>query len=150
MGYDERIKAGKPCQRCGENCVAFLQGKTSDLFWMMWPGGKEQSGYVPPDHLCGVRAGGDSDYMNLNLCLACGQVQGEWPKVSVKKWLSNRPLKRFTFAVLINGGTWDETVVDAQDAAAAEKKIYQGLESAGELYVAGMLLMHEGELEEGE
>lgn len=75
------------CQRCKETTVAYLSGKVSDHFWMRWPGGKEQQGYVPPDDLCGVRAGDDSDYMDLYLCLACGQVQGEWPKKSVKKWV---------------------------------------------------------------
>lgn len=94
MAYDEVVKAGQECQRCGESCVAFLQGKVSDLFWMKWPGGREQSGYVPPDDICGVRVGGDSDYMNLNLCLACGQVQGEWPKRSVQKWLDAKKAER--------------------------------------------------------
>lgn len=77
---------GTPCQRCGEYCVAHACGKTKDGFSMTWPGGRVQNGYVPPDEISGVRAGGSSDYMEVFLCLACGQVQGEWPKKSVKKW----------------------------------------------------------------
>lgn len=78
---------GEPCQRCGEYCVGHMGAKCSDGFFMTWPGGREQSGYVPPDDISGVRAGGSEDYMEVDLCLACGQVQGKWPKKSVVKWL---------------------------------------------------------------
>lgn len=85
---------GEPCQRCGEHCVALMMGKTSDSFFARWPGGLEQTGYVPPDDVCGVRCNDDADYMSLKLCLACGQVQGEWPKKLVLKWLErgSRPV----------------------------------------------------------
>lgn len=91
---DAEKPKGQPCQRCGEYCVAYCQAKCSDLFYMQWPGGREQEGYVPPDDICGVRADGSEDYMSVYLCLACGQVQGKWPKKSVKKWLErgSRPV----------------------------------------------------------
>lgn len=70
----------KRCQRCGCQAVASCTGKTSDLFGMRWPGGKEQSGYVPPHNLIGLREkGASSDYLNFSWCLVCGQIQGEWP-----------------------------------------------------------------------
>jgi hypothetical protein len=68
------------CQTCGCSCVIAITGEVGDLFGMIWPGGKEQKGYVPPHDLIGLRENNASnDYLNFHLCLVCGQVQGDWP-----------------------------------------------------------------------
>lgn len=84
------------CQRCGHRAVASCTGKTSDLFGMKWPGGKEQWGYVPPHDLIGLREGGaSSDYVNFSWCLVCGQIQGEWPVKSGQSYLDKYAPKRY-------------------------------------------------------
>lgn len=62
------------CQRCASDRVLSLGGKSSDLNnWSFR--GHEGNGYVP--YIPGV--GGD-DYYEIEVCLACGQLQGEWPQ----------------------------------------------------------------------
>lgn len=77
------------CQSCGHEAVARCTGKTVDSFGIVWPGGREQQGYVPPHELTGLRENNaSSDYMNFSYCLVCGQIQGEWPtKVGVSHLL---------------------------------------------------------------
>lgn len=147
--WDDEILAGKPCQRCGESCVAYCQAKTSDLFYMKWPGGREQDGYVPPDEVCGVRAMDDSDYMSVNLCLACGQVQGEWPKKSVQKWLDARPMKQYEFAVLWVDNTWDDGfIVEALDAEKARKAFDAFMATDLVDPISSVVLVREAEIDE--
>ena len=51
-----------------------VSGKVSDLFSMSWYNGSYR-GYVPPG--LGV---GEGDYFELAFCLACGKIQGKFPK----------------------------------------------------------------------
>ncbi len=78
------------CQRCNKPAVAFAQAKCSDLFYFRRPGGKEQNGYVLSHELSGLRADEvSSDYMAIYYCLACGQIQGEWPVKGGRKYMKN-------------------------------------------------------------
>ncbi len=148
---DPRVKAGEACQRCGETCVAFLQGKCCDLFHVTWPGGRKQNGYVPPDELTGVRVGGSSDYMNLNLCLACGQVQGDFPKKSVQKWLDSKAGREYEFAVMFVDKTWEDGfLIYANNKEEADRLFRHQIETTLNSLVAQVVLMHEGEPEEEE
>lgn len=61
------------CRNCKSNRVAEIGGKCSDRFHA-YVNGRETSGYVPKD--LGI---GGGDYMEFNLCLDCGQVQGKFP-----------------------------------------------------------------------
>lgn len=66
------------CSKCDSNRIVSLSAKCSDLcFASMTVNGKQvqEDGYVPSD--MGV---GGGDYLEIDLCLDCGQVQGEWPK----------------------------------------------------------------------
>ena len=56
------------------------------MFGVKWPGGKTQKGFAPPHNLTGLREdGAPKEYMNFSWCLACGQIQGEWPtKIGAK------------------------------------------------------------------
>jgi len=62
------------CQRCGSERVLYLNAKCSDLCNTVFVG-HSRSGYPPtiPD-ICG------NDYVELKVCLECGQTQGEFPK----------------------------------------------------------------------
>lgn len=62
-----------PCQRCKSSRVVSASAKCSDLFHAAH-GDREHNGYVPDD--LGV---GGGDYLEINWCLDCGQLQGEWP-----------------------------------------------------------------------
>jgi hypothetical protein len=62
------------CQRCSAESVLKVSAKCSDLFWMCWPKGKEQNGYVPRF----LNIGG-GDYVEFSYCAECGQIQGRWP-----------------------------------------------------------------------
>ncbi len=60
------------CKRCESHRVIFISGKTSDLCFVDVPHlGIEGDGYVP-DFI-----GKWGDYIELHLCLDCGQVQEE-------------------------------------------------------------------------
>lgn len=63
------------CQRCKSRRVAAVTGKTADLNFISM-GEFEHEGYVPDDMNIGDRYG---DYLNFDLCLDCGQMQGNWP-----------------------------------------------------------------------
>jgi len=65
------------CQRCKSERVLSVSAKCSDccvceIF------GNEKDGYVPTDVLIG--AGGFGDYVRFDVCLECGQMQGEFPQ----------------------------------------------------------------------
>ena len=63
------------CQSCNSDRMMIVAGKCSDL------GGIavnhlliDHDGYMP----YGLNVGG-GDYIELDVCLDCGQLQGEWP-----------------------------------------------------------------------
>jgi hypothetical protein len=87
-----QLEKNKPeeiiCQRCGSAAIARMTAKCDDRFGMRWPGGKIQTGHVLPHELIGLRENGaDHDHVNMSWCLACGQIQGEWPTKIGKKYL---------------------------------------------------------------
>lgn len=61
------------CQRCNSKRVASFSAKCSDRGWASI-GGVEKDGYLPSD--MGV---GGGDYLEIDVCLECGQLQGTWP-----------------------------------------------------------------------
>lgn len=61
------------CKKCNSERIASVGGKCSDLFSASI-GGAEHDGYVPRD--LGI---GGGDYVELEYCLDCGQIQGEFP-----------------------------------------------------------------------
>lgn len=75
------------CQRCESERVLEGGGKSSDMNWFqvgnkaVWHDGSSRidkkpgvAHYVP----YGLNIGG-GDYINIDVCLDCGQMQGEWP-----------------------------------------------------------------------
>jgi hypothetical protein len=63
------------CKNCKSKRVAAISAKCSDLCWVKM-GKNEHDGYVPDD--MGIDDG-TGDYVTIDLCLACGQVQGKFP-----------------------------------------------------------------------
>jgi len=61
------------CQNCGKDRVLEINGKTSDMCFARL-GEEERDGYVP----YGKNIGG-GDYLEFEVCLDCGQMQGKWP-----------------------------------------------------------------------
>lgn len=61
------------CQTCKSDRVVLVDGKTSDMCGVNI-NDKTAHGYVPSD--MGI---GGGDYLRFELCLNCGQVQGEFP-----------------------------------------------------------------------
>lgn len=61
------------CQRCNSDRVVNINAKASDLFLVLI-GDKEENGYLPKD--MGI---GGGDYLAMDYCLECGQVQGKFP-----------------------------------------------------------------------
>lgn len=61
------------CQRCGSKRVLSAGGKCSDLFSASIDS-LEVDGYVPDD--LGI---GGGNYIEFDLCLDCGQLQGNFP-----------------------------------------------------------------------
>ena len=61
------------CDNCASPRIAQINAKCSDLCFVDI-GGTEHDGYVPRD--MGI---GGGDYLEIDLCLNCGHVQGEWP-----------------------------------------------------------------------
>lgn len=61
------------CSKCASERIAHINAKCSDMCFVNI-GDQEHDGYVPRD--LGV---GGGDYVEIDLCLACGHVQGEWP-----------------------------------------------------------------------
>lgn len=62
------------CQKCKSDRIAQFSAKCSDMFSSQYKG-KDYDGYVNlPTKLndCG-------DYLEMDLCLQCGQVQGKFP-----------------------------------------------------------------------
>jgi hypothetical protein len=65
------------CQRCKSKRVISVNAKCSDLC-VCSIAGHERDGYVPRDVVFGK--GGFGDYVEFDLCLDCGQMQGEYPQ----------------------------------------------------------------------
>jgi hypothetical protein len=63
----------KLCQHCQHDRLLSVSAKCSDCFSASYQG-RSIDGYVPRD----LNIGG-GDYVEFQLCLACGQVQGEFP-----------------------------------------------------------------------
>jgi hypothetical protein len=61
------------CVRCAEDRVISISGKCDDRFSARYKGQSYQ-GYS----LRGIGIGG-GDYINIEYCLNCGQMQGEFP-----------------------------------------------------------------------
>ena len=63
------------CQNCMSDRMRSVGGKCSDLgFVQVNHLILEKDGYLPYD----LNIGG-GDYIELEVCLECGQLQGEWP-----------------------------------------------------------------------
>ncbi len=61
------------CQKCESDRVIRLTGKCADLCFASFRG-IESDGEAPDN----IGLGG-GDYIKVNVCLECGQVQGEFP-----------------------------------------------------------------------
>jgi hypothetical protein len=61
------------CQKCKSDRIITAQGKVSDCF-DAHIGEKDYNGYVPGD--LGI---GSGDYMEVEYCADCGQMQGDFP-----------------------------------------------------------------------
>lgn len=62
-----------PCQKCNSERVAKINGKTSDCCFVSILD-YTSCDYVPDD--MGI---GGGDYLEFDLCLDCGQLQGKFP-----------------------------------------------------------------------
>lgn len=62
-----------PCINCGSDRVLQVTGKVDDRCHLRFDR-KEHNGYVPADLNIG-----EGDYLEFDLCLDCGLVQGEFP-----------------------------------------------------------------------
>jgi len=66
------------CQECGSARVVSINGKCQDLFSaeLETESGEtaRHEGYVPSD--LGI---GDGDYIEMEFCLECGKIQGDFP-----------------------------------------------------------------------
>jgi hypothetical protein len=72
---------GKTCQTCKSPRLASITGKSVDLNNVQI-GGKEHDGHVPTD--MGIGDKGYGDYIEIDWCLNCGQIQGRWPRAKTK------------------------------------------------------------------
>ena len=68
--------ANEHCDSCDSDKIIEINAKCSDMCWIRWWPGKngrqkEQTGYVPSV----IGLGDDSDYIEMDLCVSCGQVQ---------------------------------------------------------------------------
>lgn len=62
------------CDNCGGDRVANINGKCSDRFSLQLGELEIEDDYVPSDF--GI---GGGDYIELELCLDCGKLQGDFP-----------------------------------------------------------------------
>ena len=72
------------CKNCKSKRILSVNAKCSDLCWVRYPSGKEEDGYVPDIPNISTPEGG-GDYVEFDLCLDCGQIQGKWPVKSLGK-----------------------------------------------------------------
>jgi len=64
------------CQRCESERIISVSAKCSDCCYCEIYG-HESDGYVPRDVIFGEE--GFGDYVQFQLCLGCGQMQGKFP-----------------------------------------------------------------------
>ena len=64
------------CDKCNGDRILSVNGKTSDLCYISYKD-IDHDGYVPEGIIVGD--GGYGDYINFDLCLDCGKVQGKFP-----------------------------------------------------------------------
>jgi hypothetical protein len=64
--------------QCTSSRILSVMGKCSDMS-VLQLGDKKHEGYVPDD--CGI---GGGDYIEFDLCLDCGKIQGYFPKETPK------------------------------------------------------------------
>jgi len=63
------------CQKCKSERVGTVGGKTSDLAnFSVYSEGIDHQGEVPS-----IPVIGGGDYLSIDFCLDCGQIQGEFP-----------------------------------------------------------------------
>lgn len=67
-----RTKKRRPMCNCER--LMSVSGKTSDMCFIRFPSGRTHEGYPP----CDVGIGG-GDYIEFELCMDCGKIQGEFP-----------------------------------------------------------------------
>jgi hypothetical protein len=67
------------CQRCSSERILSFCAKTSDLCNAEYDG-KTHSGLTPEVECLG----GGGDYLSMDVCLSCGQVQGDFPQFVLK------------------------------------------------------------------
>jgi hypothetical protein len=67
----------KTC-KCGSSRILSVTGKTSDMCFVKYDS-IEHDGYVP-----GGLNIGDGDYIEIDLCMDCGKVQGKFPVTDSK------------------------------------------------------------------
>lgn len=65
--------ASGQCKKCGSESILHFSGNTSDRFDATFKG-MEHQGYV----LSGLNIGG-GDYIEIDVCMQCGHMQGDWP-----------------------------------------------------------------------
>lgn len=65
--------------KCGSRRILSVTGKTSDMCSTNFSDSvgdiHASNGYVPS----GIGLGNDSDYIEIDLCMECGKVQGKFP-----------------------------------------------------------------------
>jgi hypothetical protein len=62
------------CQKCESERILFIDAKCSDLCQSVFKDISKE-GYAPS-----VKNFGGGDYISIRACLACGQLQGEFPQ----------------------------------------------------------------------
>ncbi len=64
------------CDKCGSDRILKVCGKTSDMFNCHYKN-IEHDGYVPDN----IHVGDDGygDYVQFDLCMECGKIQGKFP-----------------------------------------------------------------------
>lgn len=62
------------CQRCDANEVVSIQAHARDCFYVVYPDGEEHDGYFPES----LPELGRGDDMHVQICMNCGQVQGNF------------------------------------------------------------------------
>lgn len=79
------------CQRCPSERVIQVTGKCSDCCGVYMDDSK-MNGYVPDD--LGI---GGGDYIDFDLCLECGQLQGIFPRktATIEKDITNKQVAEF-------------------------------------------------------
>ena len=67
--------------KCGSDRILEVSAKCSDCCCYRTAGGKWVDGYVPSNK--GIGPGGD--YVEFELCMDCGQMQGQFPLPNRRK-----------------------------------------------------------------